>query len=97
SPAINHTKAAPSPEHHSSQFASFPAVTGELQSCRTVLSPEALLQSAGHWLPALAVVRAEGEESERFQAVLTEVLRRLASLHDTERPRWGELLRFVLS
>src|SRR5208283_4770794 len=37
SPAINHTKAAPSPEHHSSQFASFPAVTGELQSCRTVL------------------------------------------------------------
>src|SRR5208282_4306997 len=38
SPAINHTKAAPSPEHHSSQFASFPAVTGELQSCRTVLS-----------------------------------------------------------
>jgi len=30
SPAINHTKAAPSPEHHSSQFASFPAVTGEL-------------------------------------------------------------------
>lgn len=60
-------------------------------------TPEALLQAVGHWLPTLAVVRAENEERERFQAVMTEVLRRLAGLHDLDLMRWGELLRFVLS
>jgi Putative transposase, YhgA-like len=60
-------------------------------------TPEALLQAAGHWLPALAVVRAEGEEQQRFEAVLTDVLRRMADLHDTDRLRWSELLQFVLS
>jgi hypothetical protein len=60
-------------------------------------SPEELLHMVGHWLPALAVVRGERDEQSRFQALLTEVLRRLASLHDTEPLRWGELLRFVLS
>jgi len=60
-------------------------------------TPEALVQAAGHWLPALAVVRAERAERERFQALLTEVLRRLAALHEPERRRWHELLHFVLS
>lgn len=60
-------------------------------------TPDDLLQTVAHWLPALAVVRAEEAPRERFQAVLTEVLRRLAALHDAEPLRWGELLRFVLS
>ncbi len=60
-------------------------------------TPESLLQAVGHWLPALAVVRAEGAEREEFQAVLAEVLRRLAPLHESEGLRWHELLHFVLS
>jgi hypothetical protein len=60
-------------------------------------TPEELLKAVGQWLPALAVVRAEREDRERFEAVLTDVLGRLADLHDTDRLRWSELLRFVLS
>ena len=60
-------------------------------------TPESLLASMGAWLPALAVVRAEEDERERFQAVLTEVLRKLTTIHDAEPLRWHELLDFVLS
>jgi hypothetical protein len=60
-------------------------------------TPEELLKAVGHWLPALAVVRAEREDRDHFASVLTEVLGRLADLHETEPRRWSELLHFVLS
>lgn len=60
-------------------------------------SPQALLDSAGDWLKALAVVRAEREETEAFLAVFAEVLRRLEAIHDPDKIRWHDLLWFVLS
>jgi predicted transposase YdaD len=60
--------------------------------------PRALLASAGEWLAALAVVRAEGEkEAQEFRAVFAAVLQRLEGLSDTDPVRWHDLLWFVLS
>jgi hypothetical protein len=58
---------------------------------------EELLQAAGEWLVALAVVRGERVEEEAFRELLAAVLRRLEALSETERVRWHELLWFVLS
>jgi hypothetical protein len=58
---------------------------------------EALLASAGEWLAALAVVRAERTEAEAFREVFATVLRRLEGMSETERMRWYDLLWFVLS
>src|SRR5436309_6818569 len=58
---------------------------------------EELLQATGEWLAALAVVRAEGEAEAGFHAALTQVLRRLERISETETVRWQELLWFVLS
>jgi hypothetical protein len=60
-------------------------------------SAEEMLQSAGEWLAALAVVRAEREDAETFRQVLARVLRRLEGLSERERMRWHDLLHFVLS
>ncbi len=60
-------------------------------------TPQELLDAAGAWLKALAVVRAEGEEREKFLEVLQEVLRRLEGLEAKDRNRWIELLHFLLS
>jgi hypothetical protein len=60
-------------------------------------SPEALLNSAGEWLNALAVVRAEREDPEHFRRVLVDALQKLATISNEQRTRWDELLRFILS
>jgi hypothetical protein len=59
-------------------------------------TPAELLQAAGEWLNALAVVRADDEEAEAYRAVLGQVLRRLEGLADRDRVRWYELVRFAL-
>jgi hypothetical protein len=60
-------------------------------------SPEELLDSAGIWLQALAVVRAERAGSEEFQPLYEAVLRRLEGLLGREEMRRHELLWFILS
>jgi predicted transposase YdaD len=60
-------------------------------------TPEELLQAAGEWLAALAVVRAEREDEDSFREVFAAVLRRLEALSDPERMRWHDLLWFILS
>jgi hypothetical protein len=59
-------------------------------------TPAQLLQAAGEWLSALALVRADDEEAEAFRAVLEQVLRRLEGLAEHDRVRWYELVRFSL-
>jgi hypothetical protein len=60
-------------------------------------SPEALLQSAGAWMKALAVVRAEEEEDPEFEAAFQEVLARLEDLPGEEDIRRLDLIWFVIS
>jgi hypothetical protein len=60
-------------------------------------TPEQLLGTAGEWLQAMAVVRAEDDEPERFQQVLAEVMRRLEPIHQNESVRWHDLMWFLLS
>ena len=60
-------------------------------------STEELLNDDRKWFQALAVVRAEKEETETFQRVFREVLCRLESLASTQRMRWHDLMHFVLS
>jgi hypothetical protein len=60
-------------------------------------TPEEVLQSAGEWLAALAVVRAEREDAATFREILGRVRSRLERLSDTEKVRWHELLYFILS
>jgi hypothetical protein len=55
-----------------------------------------LLQAAGEWLNALALVRADDEEAAPFRAVLEQVLHRLEGLAESDRVRWHELVRFTL-
>jgi hypothetical protein len=59
-------------------------------------TPAELLQAAGAWLNALALVRADDEEAEAFRALLEQVLRRLEGLAERDRVRWYELMRFAL-
>lgn len=59
-------------------------------------TPEDLLAMAGRWFNSLAVVRADSEEADAFREVLQEALRRLEALAEADRPRWRELLHFVL-
>jgi hypothetical protein len=63
----------------------------------TERSPQEYLELAGEFLAALAVVRAEREDTERFRSVFVEVLRRLEALSQQEPVRWHDLLWFVLS
>jgi hypothetical protein len=56
-----------------------------------------LLDAAGEWIQALAVVRSEREETAAFQAVFAEVLRRLEDLREQDTVRWHALVGFVLS
>jgi hypothetical protein len=60
-------------------------------------TPEEWLQSAGEWMAAMAVVRAERAEAEAFREVFAAVLKRLERLSATQTVRWHELLHFVLS
>jgi hypothetical protein len=60
-------------------------------------SPQDLLEGAGDWLRALAVVRAEEEETETFTDIYGEVLRGLEALAAREKIRWSDLMEFVLS
>jgi hypothetical protein len=60
-------------------------------------TPEQLLEQAGEWLKALAVVRAEQEDSKGFLKVFRKVLRQLEGLSSRERMRWSDMMHFVLS
>jgi hypothetical protein len=60
-------------------------------------SAEEWLRSAGEWMAAMAVVRAERAEEEAFRAVFASVLGRLEGLSEQEQVRWHDLLWFVLS
>src|SRR5205823_1967614 len=60
-------------------------------------TPQELIQAAGEWLAALAVVRAEQAGSEAFEAILREVLQRLEPLSEQDRMRWLDLLWFIIS
>ncbi len=60
-------------------------------------TPEQLLATSGEWLQAMAVVRAEDEEPERFQQVLAEVMRRLEAVNQKESVRWHDLMWFLMS
>jgi hypothetical protein len=60
-------------------------------------TPEALLQSGAEWLEALAVLRAQGEDTEAFLAVFRQALQGLAVIHERETVRWSELVRMVLA
>jgi hypothetical protein len=59
-------------------------------------TPAELLQAAGEWLAALAVVRADQDQSDAFDDVLQKVLRRLEGLAESDKSRWHDLIRFVL-
>jgi len=59
-------------------------------------TPAELLQAAGEWLNALALVRADDEEADAFRTFLEQVLRRLEGLAERDRVRWYELVRFAL-
>lgn len=59
-------------------------------------TPEQLLASERPWVEALAVVRAEGDDPERFLAVLRSTLTRLEPISASDAVRWHELVRFVL-
>jgi hypothetical protein len=56
-----------------------------------------LQEAVGEWMQALAVVRAEREETGAFGAIFADVLRRLEPLGERENVRWHDLVRFVLS
>jgi Putative transposase, YhgA-like len=58
---------------------------------------EELLEAAGAWIQALAVLRAERDGEAEFEAVFAEVLRRLEGLREQEAVRWHALVGFVLS
>jgi hypothetical protein len=59
--------------------------------------PQELLEAAGEWPAALAVVRAEQADAETFGRIFAELLRRLENLSEREKVRWHAWLWFVLS
>jgi hypothetical protein len=59
-------------------------------------TPAELLEAAGDWLSALALVRADDAEAEAFRTLLEQVLGRLQGLADRDQVRWHELVRFSL-
>jgi hypothetical protein len=60
-------------------------------------TPEGLLASGKEWLQVLAVLRAQEGTGEVFEAVFKEALSRLQTLHGSDRVRWYDLLRIVLT
>jgi hypothetical protein len=60
-------------------------------------TPQEFLEQTGAWLRSLAVVRAEREDTETFANVLREVIDSLEELTETDRVRWHDLMRFVIS
>jgi hypothetical protein len=56
-----------------------------------------LLTSGAAWLQSLALLRAQGENTEGFEAVFRTVVQELEKVHPQDRVRWEELLRFVLT
>jgi hypothetical protein len=60
-------------------------------------SPQELLKGTGEWLKALAVVRAERDDSQSFREIFKEVLAQLDELATREEVRWHDLVAFVLS
>jgi hypothetical protein len=56
-----------------------------------------LMNSKDAFLQLLAVVRAENEDREEFEAVYTEFLRQAEELYGTNRVRWYDLLSIVIT
>jgi hypothetical protein len=63
----------------------------------TQRTPQELLGETGAWLRSLAVVRAEREDRETFADVFREVIESLEELAETDKVRWHDLTRFVIS
>jgi hypothetical protein len=60
-------------------------------------TPEGLLNSGRAWLQALAVLRAQGQDTAGFEQVFTQALHNLNALHDQDHVNWYDLLRIVLT
>jgi hypothetical protein len=60
-------------------------------------SPDALLQAAGAWTQAMAVVRSANADEAVFAQRYADVLHRLEPAHGQDPVRWHELLWFLLS
>ena len=59
--------------------------------------PEQLLESGDGWLQALAVIRAQFAAAPEFEAIYSEVQRRLQGLSVQDRVRWYDLQRIVIT
>lgn len=55
-----------------------------------------LLNGQAAFLQALAIYKAEGVELEEATLLFTTIYKNIASLHDSNRIRWEDLLKFVL-
>jgi hypothetical protein len=60
-------------------------------------TPEQLLQTGREWFQALAVVRAQDEESNAFANVFTEAVQRLTGVYGQNHVRWYDLMRIVFT
>ncbi len=60
-------------------------------------SPQSLLDSGEAWLQMMAVLRVDDADTAAFRSVYMEALRRLESTDDSDRPRWEELIRVILT
>lgn len=58
---------------------------------------EALLNSAGKWQQALAVIRAERQDRTGFHRILREALWRMGPLGSEDRMRWHSMVEFALT
>jgi len=56
-----------------------------------------LLSSGDAWQAALAVLRAQGEETGTFERVYVQALRQLGPLAAQDQVRWYDLMRIILS
>ena len=58
--------------------------------------PEQLLESGDGWLQVLAVIRAQFAAAPEFEAIYSEVQRRLQGLSIQDRVRWYDLQRILI-
>ncbi len=59
--------------------------------------PDALLQAAGPWVQAMAVVRQEKADLEQYKQVCADVARRLEVMASQDKTRWHDLMCFLVA
>jgi hypothetical protein len=59
--------------------------------------PEKLLESGEAWLQTLAVIRSQFAAAPEFEAIYSEVQRRLQELSGQDRVRWYDLQRILIT